>query len=218
MAQSSYFTGPLYARMAEDLHLGGMSERTHAGYLRAVRKLADLLPDVARQDHRRSAPPLLSAHEERTELCLRNAPRRLLGHQVLLHANLQAGLADTPADEAAERQVAARSHHPQASPADRRCRQHAADGRLLLDRLLARLADAGRTQPASRRHRCRARHGPRASRQGSQRPLHPAAHVDAAIAAAILGHASAPASCCFPPMDATINSRPTEAGRRPPRR
>lgn len=27
--------------MAEDLHLGGMSERTHAGYLRAVRKLAD---------------------------------------------------------------------------------------------------------------------------------------------------------------------------------
>ena len=28
MAQSSYFTGPLYTRMAEDLHLGGMSERT----------------------------------------------------------------------------------------------------------------------------------------------------------------------------------------------
>jgi integrase/recombinase XerD len=41
MAQSKYFTGKLYTRMAEDLHLGGMSERTHAGYLRAVRQLAD---------------------------------------------------------------------------------------------------------------------------------------------------------------------------------
>ena len=41
MSHSMYFTGPLYQRMAEDLHLGGMSERTHAGYLRAVRKLAD---------------------------------------------------------------------------------------------------------------------------------------------------------------------------------
>jgi hypothetical protein len=41
MPQSTYFTGSLYSRMAEDLHLGGMSERTHAGYLRAVRKLAD---------------------------------------------------------------------------------------------------------------------------------------------------------------------------------
>ncbi len=41
MVLSVYFTGPLYERMAEDLHLGGMSERTHAGYLRAVRKLAD---------------------------------------------------------------------------------------------------------------------------------------------------------------------------------
>lgn len=41
MAKSSYFTGRLYTRMAEDLHLGGMSDRTHAGYLRAVRQLAD---------------------------------------------------------------------------------------------------------------------------------------------------------------------------------
>ena len=40
MAQSKFFTGKLYARMADDLHLGGMSERTHAGYLRAVRQLA----------------------------------------------------------------------------------------------------------------------------------------------------------------------------------
>lgn len=28
---SKFFRGPLYARMAEDLHLGGMSQRTHAG-------------------------------------------------------------------------------------------------------------------------------------------------------------------------------------------
>lgn len=41
MAPSPYFTGPLYTRMSEDLHLAGMSERTHEGYLRAVRKLAD---------------------------------------------------------------------------------------------------------------------------------------------------------------------------------
>lgn len=41
MSHSVYFTGPLFERMGEDLHLGGMSERTHAGYLRAVRKLAD---------------------------------------------------------------------------------------------------------------------------------------------------------------------------------
>ena len=41
MAQSKFFTGKLYARMADDLHLGGMSERTHAGYLRAVRQLVD---------------------------------------------------------------------------------------------------------------------------------------------------------------------------------
>jgi integrase/recombinase XerD len=38
---SKFFSGPLYARMADDLHLGGMSERTLAGYLRAVRQLAD---------------------------------------------------------------------------------------------------------------------------------------------------------------------------------
>ena len=36
-----YFTDPLYSRMADDLHLAGMSQRTHDGYLRAVRQLAD---------------------------------------------------------------------------------------------------------------------------------------------------------------------------------
>ena len=56
MSKSPYFTGTLYARMAEDLHLGGMSERTHAGYLRAVRKLADYsqtAPDNISEDQLR---------------------------------------------------------------------------------------------------------------------------------------------------------------------
>lgn len=40
-ATSKFFDGQLYERMSYDLHLGGMSERTHAGYVRAVRQLAD---------------------------------------------------------------------------------------------------------------------------------------------------------------------------------
>jgi hypothetical protein len=51
MPQSTYFTGSLYSRMAEDLHLGGMGERTHAGYLRAVRKLADYCKSFAGHDY-----------------------------------------------------------------------------------------------------------------------------------------------------------------------
>ena len=41
LTHSPYFNGPLYERMIEDLHLGGMPKRTHEGYLRAVRQLAD---------------------------------------------------------------------------------------------------------------------------------------------------------------------------------
>ena len=41
MSHSKFFTGKLYQRMSDDLHLAGMSERTHTGYLRAVRQLAD---------------------------------------------------------------------------------------------------------------------------------------------------------------------------------
>ena len=41
MSHSKFFTGKLYQRMSDDLHLAGMSERTHEGYLRAVRQLAD---------------------------------------------------------------------------------------------------------------------------------------------------------------------------------
>ena len=51
LTHSPYFNGPLYERMSEDLHLGGMSQRTHEGYLRAVRKLADLFPADGR-NHR----------------------------------------------------------------------------------------------------------------------------------------------------------------------
>jgi site-specific recombinase XerD len=41
MAMSKFFTGKLYKAMTDDLHLAGMGERTHHGYLRAVRQLAD---------------------------------------------------------------------------------------------------------------------------------------------------------------------------------
>jgi site-specific recombinase XerD len=41
MAKSNYFNGELYQRMSDDLHLAGVSLRTHDGYLRAVRQLAD---------------------------------------------------------------------------------------------------------------------------------------------------------------------------------
>ena len=57
MANSRSFTGdPLYSRMADDLHLGGMSQRTHDGYLRAVRQLADYCqtpPDKITEDQLR---------------------------------------------------------------------------------------------------------------------------------------------------------------------
>ena len=55
-SRSLFFVDPLYSRMSEDLHLGGMSERTHAGYLRAVRKLADYCqasPDKVTEDQLR---------------------------------------------------------------------------------------------------------------------------------------------------------------------
>lgn len=41
MAQSEYFTGPLYTKMSEDLQLTSKAKRTHDGYLREIRKLAD---------------------------------------------------------------------------------------------------------------------------------------------------------------------------------
>ncbi len=37
VGRSKFFSGELYPRMSDDLQLAGMSERTVAGYLRAVR-------------------------------------------------------------------------------------------------------------------------------------------------------------------------------------
>ena len=48
-AKSKFFTGKLYRRMNDDLHLAGMSQRTVHGYLRSVRQLADfcqITPDT----------------------------------------------------------------------------------------------------------------------------------------------------------------------------
>jgi len=53
---SKFFRGQLYARMGDDLHLGGMSQRTYEGYLRAVRQLADYCrtaPDKITEDQLR---------------------------------------------------------------------------------------------------------------------------------------------------------------------
>ncbi len=56
LTHSPYFQGPLYERMSEDLHLAGMARRTHEGYLRAVRTLADFCqrtPDQISEDQLR---------------------------------------------------------------------------------------------------------------------------------------------------------------------
>ena len=41
MAESTFFTGPLRTKMSEDLQLTSKAQRTHDGYLREIRKLAD---------------------------------------------------------------------------------------------------------------------------------------------------------------------------------
>ncbi|GAB5441379.1 MAG: tyrosine-type recombinase/integrase [Fuerstiella sp.] len=41
MVRSAFFAGPLYEKMSEDLHLTGKAKRTHDGYLREIRKLAE---------------------------------------------------------------------------------------------------------------------------------------------------------------------------------
>lgn len=56
MSKSTQFNGKLYKRMADDLHLAGMSQRTHDGYHRAVRQLADYCrqsPDEISEDQLR---------------------------------------------------------------------------------------------------------------------------------------------------------------------
>ena len=183
MAQSThskYFNGPLYTRMAEDLHLGGMSERTHAGYLRAVRKLADYCktsPDKITEDQLR-----------RFFLHMKNELNYAYGTLRVAFSGIKFFYTRTcKRDWQTLQQMKLQNVKSLPEVITRNqvlqiveCRQHAADGRLLLDRLLARPANAGRTQSASRRHRCRAGHGPRASRQRGQGSLRAAAHLDAA--------------------------------------
>lgn len=41
MARSPHFTGAVYQKMSEDLQLASKAKRTHDGYLREIRKLAD---------------------------------------------------------------------------------------------------------------------------------------------------------------------------------
>jgi len=56
MALSNFFNGKLYQRMSDDLHLAGVGKRTHDGYLRAVRQLADYCqttPDQITEDQLR---------------------------------------------------------------------------------------------------------------------------------------------------------------------
>lgn len=56
MAKSNFFNGPLYQRMSDDLHLNGKGQRTHDGYLREIRKLAEYCqtsPDQISEDQLR---------------------------------------------------------------------------------------------------------------------------------------------------------------------
>ncbi len=56
MAQSSFFGGDLYNKMSEDLQITGKGKRTHDGYLREIRKLAEhwkTSPDKVSEDQLR---------------------------------------------------------------------------------------------------------------------------------------------------------------------
>ena len=57
MAESTFFTGPLRTKMSEDLQMTGTGKRTHDGYLREIRKLAD---------HRRMPPDQITEQQVRT--------------------------------------------------------------------------------------------------------------------------------------------------------
>ena len=57
MAESTFFTGPLRTKMSEDLQLTSKAQRTHDGYLREIRKLAD---------HCRMTPDQITEQQVRT--------------------------------------------------------------------------------------------------------------------------------------------------------
>ena len=90
--------------MAEDLHLGGMSQRTHDGYLRAVRQLAD---------HCQTAPDKISEDQlRRYFLFLKNEKKFAYGSLRVAYSGIKffytrtckRKRADAGPDEAAERQ------------------------------------------------------------------------------------------------------------------
>ena len=57
MARSPYFDAALHAHASDQLHLAGMSQRTHEGYLRAVRQLVDFTccsPDAVTEEQLRA--------------------------------------------------------------------------------------------------------------------------------------------------------------------
>ena len=68
MPQSTYFNGPLYQRLSDDLHLAGVAIRTHNGYLRAVRQLAD---------HAQSPPDIITEEQLRRWLLHLKVERQL---------------------------------------------------------------------------------------------------------------------------------------------
>ena len=75
-AQSKYFSGPLYQRMLDDLHLAGMADRTIYGYIRAVRQLAEfsqLAPDQLAAEHVRRWLLRLKIDQQRAYRTLRVA-------------------------------------------------------------------------------------------------------------------------------------------------
>ena len=56
MAHSQFFNGSLYQKMSEDLQITGKGKRTHDGYLREIRKMADhcgIAPDGISEEQMR---------------------------------------------------------------------------------------------------------------------------------------------------------------------
>jgi len=147
-SRSKYFHGPLYRRMSDDLHLVGMSRRTHDGYLRAVRQLADYVrrsPDQISEDQLRlfflhlrnekkfatgslrvafsgikfyAMPTGFDGPTDRQTTETCETCSHTEARKGLLHAALPARVADARAHEGAEREVAAGRHHGRAGAAD----------------------------------------------------------------------------------------------------
>ena len=75
MAHSEFFCGSLYETMSEDLQLTGKSKRTHDGYLREIRKLAD--------HYKQSPDSLTESQVRRYFLYLKNVKKFAEGTQTV---------------------------------------------------------------------------------------------------------------------------------------